>query len=38
VLSIAAFYAVLLVIEMYLMFPLPLGPNGKTGKYHFEQL
>lgn len=40
IMSIAAFYTVLLVIEMYLMFRFArLGPSSlKTGKYHFEQL
>ena len=40
ILSIAAFYTVLLVIEMFLMFRFArLGPSSlKTGKYHFEQL
>ncbi|WP_372882387.1 cytochrome ubiquinol oxidase subunit I [Psychromonas sp.] len=40
IISIAAFYTLLLVIEMYLMFRFArLGPSSlKTGKYHFEQL
>jgi len=40
ILSIAAFYTVLLIIEMFLMFRFArLGPSSlKTGKYHFEQL
>lgn len=40
IISIAAFYTVLLVIEMFLMFRFArLGPSSlKTGKYHFEQL
>lgn len=40
IISIAAFYSVLLVIEMFLMFRFArLGPSSlKTGKYHFEQL
>jgi len=40
ILSIIAFYTVLLVIEMFLMFRFArLGPSSlKTGKYHFEQL
>jgi cytochrome d ubiquinol oxidase subunit I len=39
ILSIAAFYTVLLVIEMFLMFRFArLGPSSlKTGRYHFEQ-
>jgi cytochrome d ubiquinol oxidase subunit I len=39
IISIAAFYTVLLAIEMYLMFRFArLGPSSlKTGKYHFEQ-
>ncbi|WP_019613071.1 cytochrome ubiquinol oxidase subunit I [Psychromonas ossibalaenae] len=40
IISIAAFYTVLLVIEIYLMQRFArLGPSSlKTGKYHFEQL
>ena len=40
ILSIAAIYTVLLVIETFLMFRFArLGPSSlKTGKYHFEQL
>lgn len=40
IIAIAAFYTVLLVIEMFLMFRFArLGPSSlKTGKYHFEQL
>jgi cytochrome d ubiquinol oxidase subunit I len=40
IISIAAFYTVLLVIEMYLMLRFArLGPSSlKTGKYHFEKL
>lgn len=40
IISIAAFYTVLLVIEMFLMFRFArLGPSSlKTGRYHFEQL
>lgn len=40
IISIAAFYTVLLAIEMFLMFRFArLGPSSlKTGKYHFEQL
>jgi len=40
IISIAAFYTVLLVIEMFLMFRFArLGPSSlKTGNYHFEQL
>ncbi|WP_409420369.1 cytochrome ubiquinol oxidase subunit I [Pseudaeromonas sp. ZJS20] len=38
--GICAFYTVLLVVEMYLMFKFARrGPSSlKTGKYHFEQL
>ncbi|MFT6926440.1 MAG: cytochrome d ubiquinol oxidase subunit I [Psychromonas sp.] len=40
IISIASFYTVLLVIEMFLMFRFArIGPSSlKTGKYHFEQL
>lgn len=40
IISIASFYTILLVIEMFLMFRFGrLGPSSlKTGKYHFEQL
>jgi cytochrome d ubiquinol oxidase subunit I len=40
IISIAAFYTVLLVIEVFLMFRFArLGPSSlKTGNYHFEQL
>lgn len=40
IISIAVFYTLLLVIEMFLMFRFArLGPSSlKTGKYHFEQL
>ncbi|PKG38507.1 cytochrome ubiquinol oxidase subunit I [Psychromonas sp. Urea-02u-13] len=40
IISIASFYTVLLVIELFLMFKFArLGPSSlKTGKYHFEQL
>ncbi|MGB5447007.1 MAG: cytochrome ubiquinol oxidase subunit I [Psychromonas sp.] len=40
IISIAAFYTVLLIIEMFLMFRFARkGPSSlKTGKYHFEQL
>ncbi|AGH81818.1 cytochrome bd ubiquinol oxidase subunit I [Psychromonas sp. CNPT3] len=40
IISIAAFYTVLLVIEMFLMFKFSrMGPSSlNTGKYHFEQL
>ncbi|MFT6987344.1 MAG: cytochrome d ubiquinol oxidase subunit I [Psychromonas sp.] len=40
IISIATFYTVLLVIEMFLMFRFARkGPSSlKTGKYHFEQL
>lgn len=40
IISIAAFYTVLLAVEMFLMFKFArLGPSSlKTGKYHFEQL
>ncbi|MCG6202424.1 cytochrome ubiquinol oxidase subunit I [Psychromonas antarctica] len=40
IIAIAAFYSVLLMIEMFLMFRFArLGPSSlKTGKYHFEQL
>lgn len=40
IISIAAFYTVLLIIEVFLMFRFArLGPSSlKTGKYHFEQL
>ena len=40
IISIAAFYSVLLVIEMFLMFKFSrMGPSSlNTGKYHFEQL
>ncbi|TEW53423.1 cytochrome bd-I ubiquinol oxidase subunit CydA [Psychromonas sp. RZ22] len=40
IISIAAFYTVILAIEMFLMFRFArLGPSSlKTGKYHFEQL
>ena len=40
IIAIAAFYTVLLVIEMFLMFRFArLGPSSlKTGRYHFEQL
>ena len=40
IIAIAAFYTVLLIIEMFLMFRFArLGPSSlKTGKYHFEQL
>lgn len=39
IISIIAFYSVLIVIEMFLMFRFArLGPSSlKTGKYHFEQ-
>jgi len=39
ILSIAAFYTALLIIEMFLMFRFARkGPSSlKTGKYHFEQ-
>jgi cytochrome d ubiquinol oxidase subunit I len=38
--SIVAFYTLLLVVEMFLMFRFArLGPSSlKTGEYHFEQL
>lgn len=40
IISIAAFYTLLLVAEMFLMFRFArLGPSSlKTGRYHFEQL
>ncbi|MCW8994604.1 MAG: cytochrome ubiquinol oxidase subunit I [Psychromonas sp.] len=40
IISIAGFYTLLLVVEMFLMFRFArLGPSSlKTGKYHFEQL
>ncbi len=40
IISIAIFYTVLLVIEVFLMFRFArLGPSSlKTGNYHFEQL
>ncbi|WP_413699760.1 cytochrome ubiquinol oxidase subunit I [Psychromonas sp. KJ10-10] len=40
IISIIAFYTVLLAVEMFLMFKFArLGPSSlKTGKYHFEQL
>jgi cytochrome d ubiquinol oxidase subunit I len=39
IISIAAFYTVLLAVEMFLMFRFArLGPSSlKTGRYHFEQ-
>ncbi|MEX3013454.1 cytochrome ubiquinol oxidase subunit I [Acinetobacter baumannii] len=38
ILALAAFYTVLLIIEMYLMIKFArLGPSSlHTGKYHFE--
>ena len=38
--ALAAFYTVLLIIEMYLMIKFSrLGPSSlHTGKYHFEKL
>ena len=38
IISITLFYAILLVIEMFLMFKYArLGPSSmKTGRYHFE--
>ena len=40
IIALAAFYTVLLVIEMYLMIKFArLGPSSlHTGKYHFEKL
>ena len=40
ILALAAFYTVLLIIEMYLMIKFSrLGPSSlHTGKYHFEKL
>jgi len=40
IISIAVFYTILLVVELFLMFRFArLGPSSlKTGKYHFEQL
>ena len=40
IISIALFYTILLVVEMFLMFRFArLGPSSlKTGNYHFEQL
>jgi cytochrome d ubiquinol oxidase subunit I len=40
IISIVAFYSVLIVVEMFLMFKFArLGPSSlKTGRYHFEQL
>ncbi|WP_094752273.1 cytochrome ubiquinol oxidase subunit I [Psychromonas sp. CD1] len=40
IISIATFYLVLLVIEIFLMFKFSrMGPSSlNTGKYHFEQL
>jgi len=40
IISIIAFYSVLLVVEVFLMFRFArLGPSSlKTGRYHFEQL
>ncbi len=40
ILALAAFYTVLLIIEMYLMIKFAkLGPSSlHTGRYHFEKL
>jgi cytochrome d ubiquinol oxidase subunit I len=40
IIALAAFYTVLLIIEMYLMIKFSrLGPSSlHTGKYHFEKL
>jgi cytochrome d ubiquinol oxidase subunit I len=40
IISIVAFYSVLIIVEMFLMFKFArLGPSSlKTGRYHFEQL
>ena len=40
IIALAAFYTVLLIIEMYLMIKFArLGPSSlHTGKYHFEKL
>jgi len=39
ILALAAFYTILLIIEMYLMIKFArLGPSSlHTGKYHFEK-
>ena len=40
IIALAAFYTVLLIIEMYLMIKFSrLGPSSlHTGKYHFEKI
>jgi cytochrome d ubiquinol oxidase subunit I len=39
IISITIFYAILLVIELFLMLKfIRIGPSSlKTGRYHFEQ-